>query len=67
MKSAFKVKLRNKSETDKARRADMLKVSFTIAENQFAKSGDKTYYVQVIDSKNNVLGDKKIMILVLIH
>ncbi|GIZ10451.1 hypothetical protein [Flavobacterium sp. UMI-01] len=46
-------------ETDKASRADMLKISFTIAENQIAKSGDKTYYVQIIDSKNNVLGDKK--------
>jgi len=44
--------------TDKAGRADILKVSFTIAENSIAKSGDKTYYVQVIDSKNNVLGDK---------
>src|SRR5690606_11930583 len=42
-------------ETDKARRADVLKVSFTIAENQIAKAGDKTYYVQVIDSQNNVL------------
>lgn len=47
-------------ETDKASRADVLKVSFMIAENQIAKSGDKTYYVQIIDSKNNVLGDKKI-------
>lgn len=46
-------------ETDKASKADRLKISFTIAENQIAKSGDKTYYVQVIDSKNNVLGDKK--------
>lgn len=46
-------------ETDKASRADMLKISFTIAENQIAKTGDKTYYVQVIDSKSNVLGDKK--------
>jgi myosin heavy subunit len=45
-------------ETDKASRVDVLKVSFTIAENSVAKSGDKTYYVQVIDSKNNVLGDK---------
>ena len=36
----------------------MLKISFTIAENAVAKSGDKTYYVQVIDAKNNVLGDK---------
>jgi hypothetical protein len=45
-------------ETDKASRVDVLKVSFTIAENSIAKSGDKTYYIQIIDSKNNVLGDK---------
>lgn len=45
--------------TDKASRADVLKVSFMIAENQIAKSGDKTYYIQIIDAKNNVLGDKK--------
>jgi regulator of replication initiation timing len=60
--SAYKVRNSGKQiETDKARRADVLKISFTIAENQIAKSGDKTYYVQVIDSKNNVLGDKKII------
>ena len=55
-------KLRNSGKevaTDKASRADVLKISFTIAENAVAKSGDKSYYVQVIDSKNNVLGDKK--------
>jgi hypothetical protein len=58
--SAYKLKSSGKQvETDKASRADVLKISFTIAENQIAKSGDKTYYVQVIDSKNNVLGDKK--------
>lgn len=58
--AAYKLKSSGKQiETDKASRADVLKVSFTIAENQIAKSGDKTYYVQVIDSKNNVLGDKK--------
>lgn len=45
--------------TDKASRADKLKVCFTIAENKIAKSGDKLYYVQVIDAKNNVVGDKK--------
>jgi len=45
-------------ETDKASRADLLQISFTIAENKIAKSGDKVYYVQVIDAKNNVLGDK---------
>lgn len=56
------VKQRNSGkqiDTDKASRADVLKISFMIAENQIAKSGDKTYHVQVIDSKNNVLGDKK--------
>lgn len=45
-------------ETDKAKKVDFLRVSFTIAENNIAKSGDKTYYIQVIDSKSNVLGDK---------
>lgn len=45
--------------TDKANRADVLKIGFTIAENQVAKTGDRTYYIQVIDSKNNVLGEKK--------
>jgi len=58
--AAYKMRSSGKQiETDKASRADILKISFTIAENQIAKSGDKTYYVQVIDSKNNVLGDKK--------
>jgi hypothetical protein len=58
--AAYKLKGSGKQiETDKASRADVLKISFTIAENQIAKSGDKTYYVQVIDSKSNVLGDKK--------
>lgn len=57
--ASYKVKSSGKQiATDKASRTDMLKVNFTIAENKIAKSGDKTYYVQVIDAKNNVLGDK---------
>lgn len=60
--AAYKLKSSGKEiATDKASRANVLKISFTIAENQIAKSGDKTYYVQVIDSKNNVLGDSKTM------
>ena len=59
--AAFKVRSSGKQiETERAGRADILKISFTIAENKIAKSGDKNYYVQVIDSKNNVLGDKQI-------
>lgn len=45
--------------TEKARRVDVLKISFTIAANEVAQAGNKMYYVQVIDSKNNVLGDKQ--------
>jgi len=57
--AAYKVRSSGKEiSTDKASRADMLKINFTIAENKIAKSGDKTYYVQVIDANNNVLGDK---------
>ncbi|MBA0882383.1 hypothetical protein [Flavobacterium undicola] len=58
--SAYRVKSSGKEiATEKARRTNMLKISFTIAGNEIAQSGDKTYYVQVIDSKNNVLGEKK--------
>ncbi len=58
--AAFKVRSSGKEiETDKASRADILKISFTIAENSIAKSGDKKYYVQVIDSKSNVIGEKQ--------
>jgi len=58
--SAYKVRSSGKEiATDKASRANMLRISFTIAGNEIAQSGDKTYYVQVIDSKNNVLGQKK--------
>lgn len=57
---AIKVRSSGKQiDTDKASRADQLKVCFAIAANEIAKSGEKTYYVQIIDSKNNVLGEKK--------
>ncbi|WP_116788205.1 hypothetical protein [Flavobacterium psychrotrophum] len=46
-------------QTDKARRVDVIKISFTIASNEVAPTGDKSYYVQVIDPKNNVAGEKK--------
>jgi len=57
---SFKLRSSGKQiATDKASRTDLLQVGFTIAENKIAKSGDKTYYVQIIDAKNNVLGDKE--------
>ncbi len=58
--AAFKVRSSGRQiETDKANRTDIVKVSFTIAENKVAKAGNKIYYIQVIDAENNVLGDKK--------
>ncbi len=57
---AYKVKNSGKEvSTDKAKKADILKVEFTIAENKVAKTGDKSYYVQVIDGKSSVLGDRE--------
>jgi Tfp pilus assembly protein PilO len=46
-------------ETEKARRVDVIEIAFTIAANEVAVGGNKTYYIQVIDPKNNVIGDKK--------
>lgn len=46
-------------ETDKASKADLLKLSFTIAENKLSKAKEKKYYIQVIDNVNNVLGERK--------
>ena len=46
-------------ETEKARRVDKLKISFNIAANEVAVAGNKMYYIQIIDSKNNVIGDKQ--------
>jgi cytochrome c556 len=59
--AAFKVRSSGQQiETEKANRANVIKVSFTIAENKISKTGTKTYYVQVIDSENNIIGDKKV-------
>lgn len=46
-------------ETDKASRVDFLKTSFMIAESNLAKTTNKEFYIQIIDSKNNVIGEKK--------
>ena len=57
---AYKVRSSGKEvSTEKAKRADILKIGFTVAENKVAKTGDKSYYVQVIDGKMNVLGERE--------
>ena len=45
-------------QTDKASRVDKVRITFTIAANEVAPAGTRAYYVQIIDPKNNVIGDK---------
>ncbi|MBL4888134.1 MAG: hypothetical protein JKZ03_06740 [Flavobacteriaceae bacterium] len=45
--------------TNKARRANKLKVCFTLTENAIASKGDKLLYLQVINPNSNVLGENK--------
>ena len=45
-------------ETASANKAKMLRVSFVVSGNSGKNQEDKTYYIQVINSKNNVMGKK---------
>lgn len=45
-------------ETVSASKAKMLRVSFVVNGNSGKNQEDKTYYIQVINSKNNVMGKK---------
>jgi CHASE3 domain sensor protein len=49
--------------TTKARRTDKVKICFSVAENRIAEKGDKSLYVQVLDAKNNVLGENASIVL----
>lgn len=42
--------------TDKARRADKVRVCYTVAKNNLVIAGNQELYVQVLDPLNNVLG-----------
>jgi len=65
--SSFKViALREKKsgkelETDKAKSTKKLKVSFFVNGNSVAKTGKKIFYIQVLDQKNTVLGENKLI------
>lgn len=45
-------------ETDRARRADKVRTCFTINANEIAEKGDRVLFIQVINPRNNVLGEK---------
>ena len=42
--------------TERASRADKIRVCFTVAKNKLVQAGDQELYVQVVSPKNNVLG-----------
>src|SRR5690606_39794846 len=55
------VKVRNNGKIvskDKASQIDKLRTCFTINANDIAEKGDKLLFIQVINPKNNVLGEK---------
>jgi hypothetical protein len=47
------------SATEKASRTDKIKVCFTIAPNEIAKSEEKKYYIQIKNAKDEILGIRK--------
>ena len=44
---------------DKASKASMLNISFSLSENAISQKGIKNYYVQIINPKNVVIGERK--------
>lgn len=48
-------------ETEKARNTQKLKVSFSVNANAIAKTGKRVFYIQILDQKNTVLGENKLI------
>jgi hypothetical protein len=45
-------------ETDASSKADLIKITFTVDGIANAKPGEKNYYIQIINAKNNVIGKR---------
>lgn len=48
-------------DTRRSSRADKVRACFTVAPNSIAEKGDKLLYVQVINPRNNLLGEKTLI------
>ena len=48
-------------ETQKAKNTKKLKISFSVNGNAVAKTGKKVFYIQILDQKNKVLGENKLI------
>ena len=42
--------------TERARRADKLRICYTVVKNSLVSAGEKMFYIQVLDPNDNVLG-----------
>lgn len=45
-------------DTKRSSRADKIRACFTLSPNDIAQKGDRTLYIQVINPKNNIVGEK---------
>ncbi|WP_394759088.1 hypothetical protein [Flavobacterium sp.] len=45
--------------TDKASKVNVLQITFLVIGNKISKPCEKEYYVQIIDAKNNIVGEKR--------
>ncbi len=48
-------------DTQRSRRADKVRTCFALTPNTIAEKGDRMLYVQVINPKNNLLGEKGVL------
>jgi hypothetical protein len=44
-------------ETDKAKKADLIRVSFDLDDNRISESGEKIIYICILDPKGNVVSN----------
>ncbi|WP_340199633.1 hypothetical protein [Ascidiimonas sp. W6] len=59
---AFKFRSKDRMlETSRASKADRLRVCFTVLPNKLLKDIKQEIYLQIIDPKNNVLGERKMV------
>lgn len=46
-------------ETEKAKSTDVIQVAFTVNGSKISLATDKNYYIQIVDSNNNIVGKKE--------
>ncbi|MDB2494630.1 hypothetical protein N9X07_00355 [Flavobacteriaceae bacterium] len=48
-------------DTQRSRRANKIRICFALAPNEIAEKEDKLLYIQVINPKNNLLGEREVL------